>query len=105
MIYGSVLVCVLCASLNDFCVCVCVCVPAGEEAAKETVLFSALVGKINRKDKEQQRVLMITDRALYNLMPSSYGESLLLVVLLVVSPLCLTARPSLARCRQVQAPH
>jgi len=40
----------------------------------ERVLFSDFVSKINRKDKTQQRVLLITDKALYNIMPTAYSK-------------------------------
>lgn len=40
----------------------------------ETVAFSDFVIKINKKDKEQARVLLITNNALYNLIPSNYGK-------------------------------
>lgn len=40
----------------------------------EVVKFSNFVTKINRKNKEQHRALLITDKALYNLLPSSYGR-------------------------------
>lgn len=29
--------------------------------------------KINRKDREQKRVMLITDKAVYNLLPDSYS--------------------------------
>jgi serum/glucocorticoid-regulated kinase 2 len=40
----------------------------------EIVAFSDFVTKINKKDKEQARVLLITNNALYNLMPNGYGK-------------------------------
>ena len=40
----------------------------------EVVIFSDIVVKINKKEKEQQRALLITDKALYNLMPNSFGK-------------------------------
>jgi serum/glucocorticoid-regulated kinase 2 len=40
----------------------------------ETVHFSEFVIKINKKGKEQARVLLITNNAVYNLMPSNYGK-------------------------------
>uniref|UniRef100_A0A6A7G348 non-specific serine/threonine protein kinase n=1 Tax=Hirondellea gigas TaxID=1518452 RepID=A0A6A7G348_9CRUS len=40
----------------------------------EVVYFSDLLLKINRKDKEQSRVIMVTDKAIYNLMPNDYGK-------------------------------
>nr|BAK00435.1 predicted protein [Hordeum vulgare subsp. vulgare] len=41
---------------------------------KEVVYFSDFVVKINRKEKEQTRVMLVTDKAIYNLMPSDYGK-------------------------------
>lgn len=43
-----------------------------KEGPGEVIQFSELVTKINRKDKDQQRVLMITDKAVYNLIPGNY---------------------------------
>jgi len=40
----------------------------------EVVVFSDFVTKINRKEKEQTRVLLLTDKAIYNLLPSAYGK-------------------------------
>lgn len=40
----------------------------------EVVFFSDFLLKINRRDKEQTRVLLITDKALYNLMPNDFGK-------------------------------
>jgi len=40
----------------------------------ERVVFSDFVIKINRRDKEQTRVMLITDKAIYNLMPNNYGN-------------------------------
>lgn len=40
----------------------------------EQVVFSDFVIKINKKGKEQTRVLLVTDAALYNLMPNKYGK-------------------------------
>jgi len=40
----------------------------------EEVYFSELVIKINRRGKEQMRVMCITDKAVYNLMPNNYGK-------------------------------
>jgi len=42
--------------------------------SNEKVQFSDFVIKINRKDKEQTRVLLITDVYLYNLMPNNYSK-------------------------------
>jgi len=44
------------------------------EASDEEIKFSDFVTKINRKDKEQTRVLLITDKHMYNLMPNNYGK-------------------------------
>lgn len=38
------------------------------------MVFSDFVIKINRKEKEQTRVILLTDKAVYNLLPSSYGK-------------------------------
>jgi len=43
-------------------------------ASNETVKFSDFVTKINRKDKEQTRVMLITDDFLYNIMPNNYSK-------------------------------
>jgi serum/glucocorticoid-regulated kinase 2 len=40
----------------------------------EKVAFSDFVIKINRKGKEQTRTILITDKAVYNLMPNNYGK-------------------------------
>lgn len=40
----------------------------------EIVKFSDFVIKINRKEKEQTRVMLITNKAIYNLMPNNYGK-------------------------------
>lgn len=40
----------------------------------DEIKFSDFVTKINRKDKEQTRVLLITDKHIYNLMPNNYGK-------------------------------
>merc|ERR1712228_940415 len=42
--------------------------------AKECVLFSDTVIKINRKGKQQERALVVSEKALYNLMPTDFGE-------------------------------
>eukprot|EP01006_Ploeotia_vitrea_P041700 TRINITY_DN66564_c12_g2_i1.p1 TRINITY_DN66564_c12_g2~~TRINITY_DN66564_c12_g2_i1.p1 ORF type:complete len:537 (+),score=332.58 TRINITY_DN66564_c12_g2_i1:161-1771(+) len=41
---------------------------------REVVVFSDFVIKINRRDKEQTRVMLVTDKAIYNLMPNDYGK-------------------------------
>jgi serum/glucocorticoid-regulated kinase 2 len=41
---------------------------------KERVCFSDFALKINRKGKEQTRVMLITDKAMYNLLPDNYGK-------------------------------
>eukprot|EP00475_Leptophrys_vorax_P019699 TRINITY_DN26_c0_g2_i4.p1 TRINITY_DN26_c0_g2~~TRINITY_DN26_c0_g2_i4.p1 ORF type:complete len:524 (-),score=131.43 TRINITY_DN26_c0_g2_i4:73-1644(-) len=38
----------------------------------ENVVFSAIVEKVNRRDKHQSRALLITSRALYNLAPDNF---------------------------------
>jgi len=40
----------------------------------EVVSFSDFVIKINKREKEQTRVMLITDKAIYNLMPNNYGK-------------------------------
>jgi serum/glucocorticoid-regulated kinase 2 len=40
----------------------------------ERVIFSEYLIKINQRDRQQTRVMCITDKAIYNLMPSSYGK-------------------------------
>lgn len=40
----------------------------------EKVLFSQFVIKINMRDQSQERVLMFTDRAIYNLLPTKFGK-------------------------------
>lgn len=42
--------------------------------SQETVQFSDFITKINRKDKEQTRVFLLTDTHLYNIMPNNYGK-------------------------------
>jgi serum/glucocorticoid-regulated kinase 2 len=42
--------------------------------APEKVVFSDFVIKINKREKEQTRVMLITDKALYNLLPNDYGK-------------------------------
>ena len=49
--------------------------PAGQNSPlPETVVFSDFVIKINRKEKEQTRVILLTNKAVYNLLPSAYGK-------------------------------
>jgi len=48
--------------------------PKGQ-AVTEKVCFSDYVTKINRKDKKQTRVMLITDKAIYNLLPGKDGNS------------------------------
>lgn len=40
----------------------------------EKILFSDFVIKINRRDREQTRVMIITDQAIYNVLPNDYGK-------------------------------
>jgi serum/glucocorticoid-regulated kinase 2 len=40
----------------------------------EIVKFSDFVVKINKKEKEQTRALLITDKAIYNLLPNNYTK-------------------------------
>ena len=46
--------------------------PSG--AGEEEVQFSDFIVKINPKGKPQERVLLITNRAVYNLLPTDYGK-------------------------------
>jgi len=41
---------------------------------EERVVLSQLLIKINKRNREQQRVLMLTDKAVYNLMPRDYSK-------------------------------
>lgn len=41
---------------------------------KEQVKFSDMMVKINRRDKPQERVILITDKAMYNLIPSDLSK-------------------------------
>jgi len=41
---------------------------------EEKVKLSQILIKINRKGKEQSRVMLITDKAIYNLMPKDYSK-------------------------------
>jgi len=47
---------------------------AAQGKTPETVTFSDFVLKINRREKEQTRVMLITNRAIYNLLPNNYGK-------------------------------
>lgn len=49
---------------------------AAEGDKNETVVYSEKLVKINRKGKKQDRVLLLTDKAVYNLKPNKYKESL-----------------------------
>ena len=40
----------------------------------EQIVFSDLVTKINRREKEQTRAILITTKAVYNLMPHNYSK-------------------------------
>lgn len=42
-----------------------------QQNKEQRVLFSAVVTKVNRKNKSQERTLMLTERALYNLEPKT----------------------------------
>jgi serum/glucocorticoid-regulated kinase 2 len=44
------------------------------EGGSEVVQFSDFIVKINPKDKPQERVLLLTNRAMYNLLPTDYGK-------------------------------
>jgi serum/glucocorticoid-regulated kinase 2 len=39
----------------------------------EVVMYSNYITKINKRGKEQARAILVTDKAVYNLMPNSYG--------------------------------
>jgi len=41
---------------------------------QEKVLYSEKVLKINKRGKEQERVLLLTDKAIYNLKPKDFGK-------------------------------
>lgn len=45
-----------------------------DSSGTEKVHFSDFVIKINRKDKEQTRVILITNSHLYNIMPNNYSK-------------------------------
>jgi len=47
----------------------------GEEKSGEEVRYSNHLTKINRKGKEQTRILLITNKAVYNLKPKSVSKS------------------------------
>ena len=47
---------------------------SSNSAGNDTVLFSAKLLKINRKGKAQNRVLLITNRHILNLMPDNYSK-------------------------------
>lgn len=52
---------------------VCVVAVYGVCVAEE-VLFSDLFQKINRRDKAQDRAILVTNRAVYNLKPSNFAS-------------------------------
>jgi len=45
-----------------------------DATTKEQVRFSDMMVKINRRDKPQERVILITDKAVYNLIPSDLSK-------------------------------
>lgn len=47
-----------------------------EGVNNEAVVYSELLTKINRKGKKQSRVLLLTNKAVYNLKPGKYTKSL-----------------------------
>ncbi|GBG33972.1 Protein kinase, putative [Hondaea fermentalgiana] len=47
---------------------------AKSTGTEEQVFFSDFLVKINPRDKPQERVLLITDRAIYNLLPTDYSK-------------------------------
>jgi len=44
------------------------------DGTPETVFFSDYLVKVNPRDKPQERVLLITNKAIYNLLPTDYGK-------------------------------
>ena len=42
---------------------------------KEKIIYTEKITKINRKGKKQDRYLMITNKAIYNLKPKKYNKS------------------------------
>lgn len=48
--------------------CVCVCVFAGDQR----IVFSDIVIKINKRNKMQERILLITEAAIYNIDPGNF---------------------------------
>lgn len=46
----------------------------GDKTSPEEVQFSDFLVKINKKGKEQTRALLITDKAVYNLMPNDFKK-------------------------------
>lgn len=44
--------------------------PSHAAKAKEELVFSDVLTKVNRKQKSQDRILLITDKAVYNIVPN-----------------------------------
>jgi len=59
--------------------------------ATEVVQYSALVIKVNRRDRPQERVLMLTNRAVYNLMPTNYARCKRRIPLVLVDSVTVSA--------------
>ena len=59
--------------------------------AQETIIYSEKVTKINRKGKKQDRYLMITNKAIYNIKPKKYAKSKRRVAISDVGMLTLSA--------------
>ena len=58
---------------------------------KEKIIYSEKITKINRKGKKQDRYLMITNKAIYNLKPKKYNKSKRRVTIRDVSMITLSA--------------
>ena len=58
---------------------------------KEKIIYSEKITKINRKGKKQDRYLMITNKAVYNLKPKKYNKSKRRVALRDLSMITLSA--------------
>lgn len=40
----------------------------------ETIQYSVAISKVNRKEKKQNRIFLLTDKAIYNLKPDTYDK-------------------------------
>jgi len=52
----------------------CIKMLESQSSLSETVVYSNNVKKINKRGIEQERIILITDRAVYNLMPKNPGK-------------------------------